>query len=422
MSSNTRNALLGGAALLALVLLILLSGGGQEERKESHLFKTNWEMIEYVPPADYYVEIKDKAKDAKADDPSKKARAPKTAATGDRHPHRLRGAKDAAASHKEEDAKGRLALKFIRKSGLYRDQFEALTPQGGVPGAREVRHRGSATVRNIFTTWGKLVVKAAYSLQEAGGAEQLGLGSGAPRVRLFESRAGNPITVTLGRRLENGQMFVTTDRPEDRDNVYLIQGTDDFRHTYVTYRERRVVLYPTKSFSARLRAAGGGQTVLLTQRQIEVKGTQQPEWTDSQGRNIPSARVTTLENAVKQASLSRFQDEGDLSAYGDTAALWQKGSEAITAEVSVHGGDSIRIEYRLPHTPISPGGNPMVLIQNSLDDAVYFADRAQYDNLLRGLREVVQEQKRIDQTRKAPAAKSPARPKAPGSPMFPPKK
>lgn len=414
MKAVSRGALIVGAGVLILSGLILFGTGGEDGTKESTLFKTNWEMIEYVPAADYYSE-EEPTSDGTGDQ-KLSALPPKSVLKG----KASAGAKGAAPhspeiQSPEPEPKGRLALKFIRRPGLYRDQFEVLTPWGGVPGAREVRRRGAGTVRNIFTTWGKLIVKGIYSQAEAGDPVRLGLTGGAPRVLLFGSRARAPVTVILGRKRANGQMFIKSD--QDGESLYLVPATEDFRNSYLAYRERRVLTYPAKSYTSRMNVRHAGQSVLLKQRRVEVKGTEQPEWTDAVGRTIANGRVTGLETGLKQVNISRFPDEPALRGYGDPEELWQQAGEPLVAEVAIHGGDVIKIEYRIPRTTISPGGSQLVLLRNSLDGTVDFADRTQYDALARALRDVVAEQKRLDMIEKARANPSQKQPgaKAPGS-------
>ena len=425
MNSFGRGALIIGVGVSALAGLILFGSGGDEGSKESTLFKTNWDMIEYVPAADYY-SLEEPTTDGTPVTPpspkSEKLRQPPGS------PGRMGASPNPSPA---EETKGRLALKFIRRSGLFRDQFEVLTPFGGERGAREVRRRGSGAVRNIFATWGKLVVKGIYTQAEAGDPVRLGLSGGAPRVLLYESRSRSPVTVVLGRKMKNGQMFIKSDK--DGESLYLVPAGEEFRNTYLSYRDRRVLSYPTKSYTARMSVKQGDRAVLLTQRRVEVKGTEQPEWQDSRGRIIPAQRANGLESALRQVNITRFPDEPDLRAYGDPEALWLRAGDPLLAEVSIHGGDVITIEYRLPSAPVSPGGHELVLLRNSLDGTVDFADRSQYDSLSRGLNDIIAEQKRLDTIEKmhpggakkesGSAAPRPSRPalptRVPGRPRLP---
>lgn len=400
MSSTQRNFLLIGAGVALLSLLVLFGPAFEESSKtEAYLFEQQWSRIEYRPAADWFV-----LPEASA------LASSKTESKGDSGKGK-RGPNDAPkpASGPHADDRGKLALTFLRKTGLYRDTYEVITPAGGVPGAPEVRRRASGTVTNIFTGWSKLQLKGFYSVEEVGKPARLGLGPGAAQVLLFSSASAAPVAVQLGIKHQNGNMFVRTDRQDDKKLIYVVPGfkLEDFRHPYLNYRERRIVIYNNQSYTKSMTVRHGQNSVTLNQRRVEVKGAPQPEWTDGAGRVLPAAKATALETAVKQVAISRFADEPEVQSLGDIESLWSAASRKLTVVVNIDNGDTVSVEYRMPERPLSTAGGDLVMVKSSLDDTVDYASAQQFSNLAGRLGDIVAEQQRLDRLSKQPKNKAP---------------
>ncbi|MEQ9365422.1 MAG: hypothetical protein RIF32_14345 [Leptospirales bacterium] len=367
----------GAAGVLILILILWGPSGGEDSARDSIVWKEDWQVIEYYPNRDakypalrlirepglvsdqYFVETPAKGPAAATTNPARHADATVAATNG-------------------QDATGTTSP---RGSGA------AQPAVGDESEPRYVRRRGGPSVTNIFRDWRRPKLNAYHELSPERETE-FGLDVPEHVVRFYERPGGAPIELRAGVKSGGANRFAASNY-YDHEGLLLIVGSylfDKFTQGPFTYREKRILYYPTDSFTREIRVKNkDGRTLRLNAKQ-EPREQGGPLTTyrrhnpaDGSATEIPLNIASPLDAAVKSMMIDRFRDE-DLR-FGDAEALWkQAGENFAEIGVDIHKGDSYWIHFR--QAP-DVGDEDLILIQSSVSMGTDVARRSAVENALR---------------------------------------
>ncbi len=347
-----------GAGVLILVLILWGPTGGEESSRDSIVWQEDWEVIEYyASPDDKYA-----------------------------------------------------ALRLIREPGLIADEYFVESPAtelakagadesagdeqdaNATDGAPEyVRRRGGPTVTNIFRDWRRPKLNA-YHQRSPERETEFGLNEPEHIVRFYESSGGDAVELRAGVKSGGANRFVTSSY-YDHEGLLLIIGSylfDKFTQGPFTYREKRILYYPTGSYTGEIRVRNeAGEKLRLTARQEEreqggpltLYQRQNEPGSETSVTDIPLNIASPLDAAVKSLMIQRFRDEPEAREFGDAEQLWeQAGKNWAEIDITIAEGDSYWIHLR--QAP-AVGDEDLVLIRSSVSMGTDWARRTAVENALR---------------------------------------
>lgn len=375
MSKTVRNVILTAIPLIVLSLVILFGPGVEDKKDQSLLWQESWEKIEFIPaprPQDKKSATEPGGKSPDTDTRRANTGAAKTM-TADRAP---------------------LPITFIRRGGFFRDRFLVRSPRGCRPKAPAGEHRAGGIVKNIFSEWSAPQLKAAYSDLPPEKLKDFGLTGRTPQIRLYSSENSDPVIVRTGGKLKNGNLFLTTSLPDHEKLVFAIAAhiVERLQKECISYREKRILIYPTKSHTARITVEypDGKKKIEIAQTRKEKKGRTVSEWRDGDGTLLPTGVAARFDNQCRQLQIRYFADDPAIPSDADGDRLWketQKGEIKILVAIK---GDGVRTIF-IKKSPLAPepGGRRLALIRNDLDgDAVNYIEEQIYDRLLASLNQI----------------------------------
>ncbi len=315
---------IAGAGVVALVLFILLDPGpDQRDKEEAVLWTDDFREIEYIPGKSEIVSAA-KSRTDSAKDGDKKA-----------------------TPFNPDEVRGKFHFRIIREPGLYEDTLYVETPRGGRPEAALIRHRGNLTVRNIFRDWNKPKYKAVYDRRAARELDRDFDGQG-PRLLLFRSAGSEPVTVEIGRKMDNGHTVVRVS--SDAESVYLLSSVmfNHFEYPYYNYRQKRILDFPTDSYSREITIRReDGKEITLRQKREKKDDKFESRWFSPEGFEISLNNANQIDNYVKQIQIDRFADESDTPARGDLEKLWDEAArDDYFVRVAIEGGKETTFQLR----------------------------------------------------------------------------
>lgn len=357
---------IAAAGVVALVLFILLDPGVDQQGKgEAVLWSRSWQAIEYDPGA----ALKEEAARMEQEREAKLAEDPD----------------DEDAVFDPDDYKGKFRFRLLRKAGLYEDDFATETPRAGRPGAELVRHEGNLTVRNIFREWSEPKYKAVYDRRSARELDR-DFAEDGRRLLLFEKIGGEPVVLQIGGKLDNGNTVIKYST--EPDSVYLIPTfmLQKFDYIFSNYRLKRVLYYPTGSYSREIDVTRGSDGAEIALRQTRIQQDKKTEqlWKTADGYEVSLNNASQIDNYVKQIQIDRFDDEARAAGHGDLEKLWEEaGKDDWTLRVDIAGGEEVtlhlrgadeRFDERLKSTPqekTKTGEERLLLLKASNRDSVH---------------------------------------------------
>jgi len=382
MSRRTVYIILISISLVLLTSFILFGPGGEKKKKQSFLWEKSWEIIEYVPP------------EGSADRSEKKIDIKK------KFPEKGKKKK-----RKRDPNRGKILIRFEKNSGLFEDSFSVTSPRGGIPKSPLVKRRGNNTVKNIFNDWGKPRLKGVYEFDEKR-IEKLGITPDSAKLKLFSSKSAKSVVITMSEKTRSGKIYFTTNLSEHRGLVFVGVGyvRDKFSLSYKNFRESRLLIYPSKSYTEKLTVThirgGKKKTIHLIQNKGERKGRPHYEWSNSKGKILSRGIVTRLESLCKQLRIYMFQDDLRLKDVGKPDLLWKSAKDEVIVEVSINGGKSYTIHLKNPSKEIKINKYELVLLRTSLEKTIDFSQKRLMDGIIRQMKRVEIDSKRIKRARK----------------------
>ncbi|MCR9142611.1 MAG: DUF4340 domain-containing protein [bacterium] len=350
------------AGVLILLLILWGPSDGEDSARDSIVWKEDWQVIEYYASAD----------------------AP--------HP----------------------TLRLIREPGLVSDSYFTESPaavlaandtatDAAIEGVTEddgqsadakpeyVRRRGGPSVTNTFRDWRRPKLNAYHRLSPEREAE-FGLNEPEHVVRFYERPGGTPVELRAGVKSGGANRFVASTY-YDHEDLLLIIGSylfDKFTQSPFSYREKRILYYPTASFTREIRVTNkDGETLRLNAAQepreqgapLTIYRRYNPA--DDSSTDIPNNIASPLDAAVKSMMIHRFRDEA--AEIGDAEALWeQAGKDFAEVKVDIAKGDSYWMRFR--QAPgIEATDEDLILIQSSVSIGTDWARRTAVENALRNM-------------------------------------
>lgn len=348
MSQRSVYAILASVFAAALVYLIVYGPDIEEKKDEPHLWKKSWEKIEYRP-----------------------------AVTEEKPP-----GSEAAAPAAGQTATRTKPITVFRESGFFRDNFFV---QG------TALRRGGYNVTNLFSDWDKPKFQAVYEVP-AEKLSSMGFSDKSAKILLYEDKDGEPVTVTVGTKLQSGNTYITASLPEYAGKVILVQSyfVEKFNPSELSFRETRILLYPAESYTDEmLFRIGAGETYQLFQSKVKKEEQDDFTWKDGDEKDVPVSMAAPLENFVKQIQIYRFRDDPETAALGDAQKLWDEaGKDELVIELNIKKGDRYTLHLRRPAKPIDINKNGVALVQSSMDTGTDFVEIRLLDNILRQIENI----------------------------------
>ena len=358
-----------GVAAGALVLLFILWGPvGEGDEQESILWKEDWQVIEYVPGV-----------------------APDD--TGDE----ATNAEPATATSTKVEMKNAPTLRVIRVPGLLEDQYFVETPAAAAESSAQqyVRRRGGPSIANMFREWRRPKL-AGYYTSTPERLRDLGLNRPEHIVRFYSSPNGKAVELGAGNKSGGANRFVSSTYADHAGLVLLVGGHlfDKFTQDPFSYRERRILYYPSDSYTKEIRvkdAQGRALRITLNQEAAPSQPQQQagPRSTyyrhdDATGdaTEIPLNIASPLDAAVKSMMIQTFRDEPAAERLGDAEKLWQAaGKNYAEVEVQIAKGDQYWLHFR--EAPGRAEGDDVILMRTSVSKGTDWARRTAVENALK---------------------------------------
>ena len=296
-------------SVVALVAFILFDPGVDDQGKgDALIWERDWRVIEHVP--------------AKA-----------AGATDDRE--------ETAGDFNPDDVKGEYRFRLIREPGLYEDRLTVETPRAGRPDAPLVTHVGNLSVRNIFREWNQPKYKAVYDRRTALELDRE-MTEDNRRLLLYADPDGEPVTVTIGAKLDNGNTVIKTSL--EPESIYLVPSIymGKLDYIFTNYRLKRVLHYPTNAYSREIEITRGEDGAKLLLRQTREKTDEKVDvrWFTGEGLEISLNNASQIDNYVKQIQVDRFDDQAEaVDGRGSLDELWKEaGKDDYVIRVEIEGG------------------------------------------------------------------------------------
>lgn len=338
----------------ALVLLLILWGpvGGGESDRDSIIWQEDWQLIEYY-----------------------------------------RGS-----------ASERPALRLIREPGLVADEYFVETlPEADEasdidpnPNEKEpeyIRRRGGPSVSNLFRDWRRPKLNAYHELSSERETE-FGLDRPEHIVRFYSSPTADPIELRAGKKSGGANRFAASNYHDHKDLLLIVGGYlfDKFTQGSYSYREKRILYYPTGSYTKEIIVRDPeGQPVRVTlEQELRPEGTGGPlniyrrynvAGASETTTEIPINIASPLDAAVKSMMIERFRDEPSARSLGDAEDLWNRAEKNFAeVEVEIEKGDQYWIHFR--QVPV-PDGEDLILVRSSVSIGTDWARRTAIENALK---------------------------------------
>ncbi|MCB1319081.1 MAG: hypothetical protein KDK34_02445, partial [Leptospiraceae bacterium] len=273
----------------------------------------------------------------------------------------------------------------------------AETPMGGRPGADRIRFRGNFNVQNAFTDSRSPKLVAYYSATP----EQIvscGLDTPRARIKFYEAADAKPIIVSVGRlNPTTNNYFVSTTYPELADYILVVPSVwlQKFKYDYLQYRDKRLLEYPTDSYTEAIEIEGEHSPFRIEQeRQPSAEENQPPEikWfykAGEQRTEIPNLLGNSVDGMIKQIQITHFADEPEFSELPSVQEQWAT-AELDYLKISVEITDTDRREFRirLAHSGAVVNEQPMMLIQPVGAEHIHYIQARTIEDLRKHARSV----------------------------------
>ncbi|MCB1315519.1 MAG: hypothetical protein KDK27_06155 [Leptospiraceae bacterium] len=374
MSSASAYKWIGAGAFLILILLVLFGPLDEPDENESVLWHSDWAVIEVEPLME--------------DDEA-------TGESAELDSHSSTDRNDPVATAR--DAWPEIDLRMIRNAGFFRDEYFAETPMGGRPGADMIRFRGNFNVQNAFTDSRSPKLVAYYSATPEQ-LESCGLNTPSARIKFYESADAEPIIVSVGRlNPTTNNYFVSTTYPELADYILVVPSVwlQKFKYDYLQYRDKRLLEYPTDSYTEAIEIEGEHSPFRIEQeRKPPAEENQPPEikWfyvADERRTEIPNLLGNSVDGMIKQIQITHFADEPEFNELPSVQEQWEA-AELDYLKVSVEITDTDRREFRirLAHSGAVVNEQPMMLIQPAGAEHIHYIQARTIEDLRKHARSV----------------------------------
>ncbi|MCE9598968.1 MAG: DUF4340 domain-containing protein [Spirochaetia bacterium] len=315
--SRKTGLILGGTVSLIFLGLLVIGPGTEKTQPDQIIWKKEFEKIEYIPAG----------KDRK------------------------------------------VTISLVRQNSLTRDDFTV-----EFPGQYQSR-RGGYNVKNTFTDFAKPRNMGQYKIKPEQETE-LGFSPECAEVLLYPSKNSKPIRMQIGKKNSAGNSFVRLDAESKKDEVVLIPAYlfDRFTKPIKDFREQRLLVYPTDSYTQELnvkvKTATGEKSYFMRQvREKNKDGIEMPRWLDSNGQEIPLNQANGLENAVRELQILEYRDTIGVANADD---VWNKAAEdSAVIKIKIKGQDETTIHLRSRYA-VQVGKEAAIAVQSSIEPGTDF--------------------------------------------------
>ena len=273
---------------------------------------------------------------------------------------------------------GRIPLGFTRESGLFADKFQVVSPAGGKPDAKPVHRVGNNSVKGIFQTWNRPKVRSVYGVEQLAKQKttlaDLGLSKDSARIKLYVKEGDEPVVVTVGKKLDNGNIFVQTSLDRHQGLVFGVAAytINKMKSSYASFRDRRFVIFPARSYMSSIELLHGkpdkdGKRKSVVVEQYEEKndkGKLVKKWRDPRsGLEVPVNVASRLNSFTKQLTVRYFADEATVTELGKIEDHWKASKEDLLLRAKVKGGETYSLVLRKPAQTLRKGKIDLFMIK-----------------------------------------------------------
>ncbi|MBE7439320.1 MAG: hypothetical protein HS115_12750 [Spirochaetales bacterium] len=231
----------------------------------------------------------------------------------------------------------------LRREGLVEEEFFVESPD-----RFPVKRRANHTARMVFREWNKPTVKGEYSAKDRRELEAFLPQAAEGELELSEGQ--QTLRLTFGPKMPSGNLLMENQAESGRYLLLPAFMLDKLRFDPLQLRERRMLHYPSESYTAsiriHLRESGKPDRdyVLSHEREKKEDGGYDDLWQTSRGP-IPFNLGNQMDNMVKAIQIDRFNDEATVKAY-DLNPLREKATQILKIEVDIARGKKTTLELR----------------------------------------------------------------------------
>ena len=301
------------------------------------------------------------------------------------------------------DKNPRTPFRLIKRAGFFIDNFEIaeIEEQNGQTIEKKDKiYRASGLAKNIFTNWEHPGMTAAYTLDSLKDIDT-GITKDSPRILFYDSGYSKPVIVHTGNTTKKGTIYIATDISAHSNMVFIVSSSliDRLQNPIVNFRERRIFIYPTNSYTEEISIIKGTdkaskkftlhQKFQNSQEKTESgKETKIPVWTNEKGKIVPNNKAVALENFCKNLHIQYFTEEDAVSQFGETQKLWSASKEKeLHLTINIYRGEKYKVVLKKPPQEIKIAGKELILLRSNVDNNIHFADANLAESIYRTAQE-----------------------------------
>ena len=225
------------------------------------------------------------------------------------------------------------------------------------------RRRASYIVANYFNSWNKPPLKGVYEDSMADSIK--GDDVEQKEILFYKNKyESDPVRVIILKKMPDGRVVFKIQNYSNEKKIYILGGEyfNSFDAEPASFREKRIFLYPSDSYTENLRLEFHNQkvkiTLVLNQTRTKTQADLIQKWSDDSGKEIPLYLGSALDSHLRQLQVETFADEENNSS--NIQSLWETPGDLILLNLKMKYAGELEVEIK----KIVSSGNEMVLVKH----------------------------------------------------------